>query len=93
MAYLSRLPVESIKIDQTFVRDLDSNAGNRAIVEAIVALGRALDIDLIAEGVETEAERASLEMLGCRNYQGFLFSRPQPLDALIMQLQGVLPKA
>ncbi len=93
LAYLSRLPVESIKIDQTFVRDLDSNAGNRAIVEAIVALGRALDIDLIAEGVETEAERASLEMLGCRNYQGFLFSRPQPLDALIMQLQGVLPKA
>lgn len=93
LAYLSRLPVESIKIDQSFVRDLDSNAGNRAIVETIIALGRALDIDLVAEGVETEAERASLEALGCRNYQGFLFSRPQPLEGLIAQLRGSLSVA
>lgn len=93
LAYLSRLPVESIKIDQSFVRDLDSHAGNRAIVEAIIALGRALEIDLIAEGVETEAERASLDSLGCHNYQGFLFSRPQPLDGLIAQLGASLPKA
>ncbi|MEO7014239.1 MAG: EAL domain-containing protein, partial [Dokdonella sp.] len=93
LAYLSRLPVKSIKIDQTFVRDLESNAGNRAIVETIIALGRALEIDLVAEGVETEAERASLETLGCHNYQGFLFSRPQPLDGLIMRLQDSLSKA
>ena len=93
LAYLSRLPVESIKIDQSFVRDLDSNAGNRAIVETIIALGRALEIDLVAEGVETEGERASLEALGCHNYQGFLFSRPQPLDGLIAQLQKSLPVA
>ena len=93
LAYLSRLPVESIKIDQAFVRDLHSNAGNRAIVETIIALGRALEIELIAEGVETEAERASLEALGCHNYQGFLFSRPQPLDGLIGRLRNSLAKA
>ena len=93
LAYLSRLPVASIKIDQSFVRDLDSNAGNRAIVGTIIALGRALDIDLIAEGVETAAERASLEALGCHNHQGFLFSRPLPLDALVVQLREALPTA
>ncbi|MEO7433684.1 MAG: EAL domain-containing protein [Dokdonella sp.] len=93
LAYLSRLPVESIKIDQSFVHDLDSNGGNRAIVGTIIALGRALDIDLVAEGVETEAELASLEALGCRNYQGLLFSRPQPLDCLIAQLRRPLPTA
>ncbi len=91
LSYLGRLPVASIKIDQTFVRDLDSNAGNRAIVGTIIALGRALGLDLIAEGVETTAERASLEALGCHNYQGFLFSRPLPLDALIEQLREHLP--
>lgn len=87
LSYLSRLPVESIKIDQTFVRNIDSDAGNRAIVETIVALGHALGIDLIAEGVETEAERACLQALGCFNYQGFLFSRPVALVDLIDQLQ------
>ena len=92
LAYLSRLPVESIKIDQSFVRDLDSSAGNRAIVETIIALGRALEIDLIAEGVETEAERASLDALGCHYYQGFLFSRPRSLDDLIRQLRDSSPK-
>ena len=86
LAYLSRLPVAWIKIDQSFVRDIDIDPGNRAIVETIVALGRALEIELIAEGVETESERASLEALGCPNYQGFLFSRPQPLSAFIEQM-------
>jgi diguanylate cyclase len=86
LAYLSRLPVETIKIDRTFVHRIDSDAGNRAIVETIVALGRALEIELIAEGVETEAERACLESLGCGNYQGFLFGRPIPLSGLIEQL-------
>ena len=83
LAYLSQLPVESIKIDQGFVRNIDSDTGNQAIVSTIIALGRALDIDLIAEGVETEAERATLQQIGCTHYQGFLFSRPVPLAALI----------
>jgi diguanylate cyclase len=87
LAYLSQLPVETIKIDRTFVHQIDSDAGNQAIVETIVALGRALDIELIAEGVETEAERACLESLGCGNYQGFLFGHPMPLSDLIRQLQ------
>ena len=86
LSYLSRLPAQSIKIDQSFVRNIDSDGGNRAIVETIVALGRALGIDLIAEGVETEAERATLERLGCLSYQGFLFSRPVPLAVMIAAL-------
>ena len=88
LAYLSRLPVAWIKVDQSFVRDIDVDPGNRAIVETIVALGRALDIELIAEGVETESERASLQALGCPNYQGFLFSRPLPLTAFIERIQA-----
>ena len=83
LAYLSQLPVETIKIDQSFVRDIDSDSGNQAIVGTIIALGRALDIDLIAEGVETESERATLQRIGCTQYQGFLFSRPVPLATLI----------
>ncbi len=88
LAYLSRLPVALIKIDQTFVRAIDVDPGNRAIVETIVALGRALRIELIAEGVETPSERASLEALGCLNYQGFLFSRPMPLAAAIERIHA-----
>lgn len=87
LAYLSRLPAQSIKIDQTFVRNIDSVSGKRAIVETIVALSRSLEIDLIAEGVETEAERAVIERLGCSNYQGFLFSRPVPLRDFMASLQ------
>ena len=86
LSYLSRLPAQSIKIDQSFVRNIDSDGGNRAIVETIVALGHALDIDLIAEGVETEAERVTLERLGCLTYQGFLFSHPVPLGELTAAL-------
>ena len=88
LAYLTRLPVQTIKIDQTFVRGIDSESSNRAIVETIVALSRTLELELIAEGVETEAERAVIESLGCTNYQGYLFSRPVPLRELMAAIRS-----
>ncbi|WP_188151843.1 putative bifunctional diguanylate cyclase/phosphodiesterase [Teredinibacter waterburyi] len=76
LAYLSRFPVDSLKIDQVFVRDLHSDAGNRAVVETIIALGQSLGISIVAEGVETEEEKRALVQAGCMLFQGYLFSRP-----------------
>lgn len=82
LAYLKSLPVDSLKIDQGFVRELGSNASDRAIVLSIVALANAFGLDVVAEGVETvDAARALLDF-GCRHAQGFLLSRP--LDGAAM---------
>ncbi|MEZ5461255.1 putative bifunctional diguanylate cyclase/phosphodiesterase [Dokdonella sp.] len=86
LSYLSRLPVGTLKIDQEFVRNIDSVPGNQAIVETIVALGHTLGIQLIAEGVETQAEQECLKIIGCSLYQGFLFSRPAPLEDVLEAL-------
>jgi EAL domain-containing protein (putative c-di-GMP-specific phosphodiesterase class I) len=70
-----------IKIDRSFVAPFESGAErprSSAVIEAILALGRALDMDIVAEGVETEAQRALLVSMGCAHGQGYLFGRPQP---------------
>jgi len=79
LAYLKRLPLNQLKIDQSFVRDVLTNPSDAAIAETIVVLGNSLGLEVIAEGVETDAQRRFLADLGCRNYQGYLFSRPLPL--------------
>ncbi|MFN3496633.1 MAG: EAL domain-containing protein, partial [Hydrogenophaga sp.] len=73
---LKRLPATEIKIDHAFVRDLENSSEDVVIVSAIVALGHALDMDIVAEGVETAGQRAYLERLGCDYLQGYLLGRP-----------------
>ncbi|MEK8049224.1 EAL domain-containing protein [Ideonella sp. DXS22W] len=82
LSYLRRLPASQLKIDRSFVKDLDSSADARAIVEAVVRLAHALGLAVVAEGVETEAQREQLRALQCDELQGFLYSRPVPPDTL-----------
>jgi diguanylate cyclase (GGDEF)-like protein/PAS domain S-box-containing protein len=86
LAYLAQLPLDQLKIDQSFVRNLPGNRDDETIARAIITLGRGLAMDVIAEGVETEEQRHFLEMHGCHAYQGYLFSRPLPIDTLTLFL-------
>jgi EAL domain-containing protein (putative c-di-GMP-specific phosphodiesterase class I) len=79
LAYLSRLPLDQLKIDQSFVRNVGVTANDDVIVQTIIGMARTLGIDVIAEGVETAAQRDFLERSGCRAFQGWLYGRPQPL--------------
>jgi EAL domain-containing protein (putative c-di-GMP-specific phosphodiesterase class I) len=80
LAYLRTFPIDCIKIDRAFVHDLGRQDRQAAIVPAIVAIARSLDAGVVAEGVESEAQRQALVAMGCRAMQGYLFSRPLPAD-------------
>lgn len=79
LSYLKRLPIDELKIDQTFVHDIVGDANSGAIAESIILLGRALGLSVIAEGVETKEQRDSLIRLGCSSFQGWLFSQALPV--------------
>jgi PAS domain S-box-containing protein len=80
LLYLKRMPVDILKVDRCFVAGLGEDKGDTAIVESVIFLARALDLKVVAEGVETEAQHRYLASLGCETAQGFLWSRPAPAD-------------
>jgi diguanylate cyclase (GGDEF)-like protein len=86
LLYLKRLPATELKIDRGFVRDLEHDSEDRAIVSAIVALGQTLDLQIVAEGVETLAQQEFLSDMGCHSLQGFLFGKPMPPAQFITAL-------
>jgi len=82
LSYLKRFPVDVLKIDRSFVDGLGDDPEDTAIVTAIISLGRALGLRVVAEGVETERQLAELRRLGCDRAQGFMFARPGPAGQL-----------
>jgi diguanylate cyclase (GGDEF)-like protein/PAS domain S-box-containing protein len=92
MAYLQQLAVHKLKIDYSFVRDMTQNSGNASIVKAVIALGHSLGLDVIAEGVETEEQASYLRSLECDAMQGYLISRPLPVEAITKFLTTFSPR-
>jgi diguanylate cyclase (GGDEF)-like protein/PAS domain S-box-containing protein len=90
LAYLKRFPIHTLKIDQTFIRGLPNDAKDGAIVASVIALGSQLGFDVLAEGVETEAQRDFLIAKGCRLIQGFLFARPMEAEDFAKHLQSAI---
>ena len=79
LAYLAQLPLDQLKIDKSFVRNIPGIKKDETIVRAIITMGLGLNLNVIAEGVESESQREFLKVLGCHEHQGYLFSRPLPL--------------
>ena len=82
LSHIKAYPIGRLKIDRSFVTDMEDNTDNLSIVQAIVQLGRGLGLNTTAEGVENEAQLALLRSMGCGSLQGYYFSRPLPADAL-----------
>jgi diguanylate cyclase (GGDEF)-like protein len=93
LAYLRRLPLDQLKIDQEFVRDILADPSSAAIAQSIISLSGAMGLSVIAEGVETEGQREFLASLGCHAFQGFLFSAAVPLEEFELSLPGLAKSA
>jgi EAL domain-containing protein (putative c-di-GMP-specific phosphodiesterase class I) len=82
LSYLKRLPIDELKIDRAFVKDILTDGNDAAIAGTIIGLCRNLGLEVIAEGVETEEQRAFLARQGCQRYQGYLFCKPLPVEQI-----------
>lgn len=91
LSQIKRFPIDTLKVDRSFIRDLTHNPEDRAITEAIIAMGRTLSLTVVAEGVETEAQETFLRELDCDQSQGFHFSRPTSADQLGKLLRNHVP--
>ena len=87
LTYLKRLPLDDVKIDRSFVRDLKTDAGDRAIIEAIIAVAQQLGLGVTAEGVEDLSQAVHLNSKGCTKLQGFLFSKAMPNERLVAWME------
>jgi EAL domain-containing protein (putative c-di-GMP-specific phosphodiesterase class I) len=90
MAYLKKFNIDYLKVDRSFVRDLDTDPSDKAIAEAIVVMAHKLGLKTIAEGVETAAQRDLLELVGCDMVQGYLYARPMPVDEFLASVRDKL---
>jgi EAL domain-containing protein (putative c-di-GMP-specific phosphodiesterase class I) len=88
LAYLRRLPIDYLKIDRSFVRDIDVESGSTVLAEAITSLGQAMHIEVIAEGVETRLQEVLLARIGCLMNQGFLYGMPMPIEEFEARFMG-----
>lgn len=93
MAYLKRLPIDKLKLDRAFIRALPEDVADAAIVTAVLAMAEGLGLEVVAEGVETEAQRDFLIAHGCPITQGFLFARPEPAEAIEARYLKPAPNA
>jgi diguanylate cyclase len=91
LGYLQRFPFDKIKIDQSFIRALGSDADSLAIVRAVIGLGRSLRMPVVAEGVETEEQLALLRREKCDGIQGYLIGKPKPLPSFAAEAAGAAP--
>jgi diguanylate cyclase (GGDEF)-like protein len=88
LAYLKRFPVDKLKVDQSFVRDIPDSRAGTEITAAVIGLGRALNLEVLAEGVETEIQLAHLRQLGCDTVQGYLLAKPMPACDIVDLVSG-----
>lgn len=88
LSYLKRLPFDTLKIDQSFVHDIETDPSDREIVQTIMNIARSMKISVIAEGVETPMQALLLRQFGCHIFQGYYFAKPQPLEKFLAELRN-----